>query len=246
MDVAASTRTRWEPLALSAAVGAVTMVVAVVPLFFMTGLPQAPSAVPRALRRSIARAASIRLTPACCFSIFGFRSPMESPPRRGRFQISVLNIPYTTRQLLQGMMRAGQSVLAPVAGRLVDCFWQSADHDCFATDRVDRTYLFSDCDTRNALVDRGRIFVVWSAYAGLNVGLDNIKLKLAPPGRTMRRSWQSITPTGDLANGIATIVGGLIYDRLVADKTHATSFYTQIFMVGLIARDCSPCRYWRG
>src|SRR6476660_6273852 len=39
---------RWEPLALSAAVGAVLMVVAIVPLTLMPGMSHSPSAVPRA------------------------------------------------------------------------------------------------------------------------------------------------------------------------------------------------------
>src|SRR4051812_42410849 len=47
---------RWEPLALSAAVGAVLMVVAVVPLTLMPGMSRAPSAVPLAPWQSIWRA----------------------------------------------------------------------------------------------------------------------------------------------------------------------------------------------
>ena len=42
--------------------------------------------------------------------------------------------------------------------------------------------------------------------------------------------------TGDLANGIATVIGGCIYDHIVAEKTAATSFYTQIFLLGLVGR----------
>jgi hypothetical protein len=67
------------------------------------------------------------------------------------------------------------------------------------------------------------------------VGLDNIKLKLAPADNNA--PFIAIYyAAGDLANGVATIAGGCIYDHLVADKTHATTFYTQIFLVGLVGR----------
>ena len=81
----------------------------------------------------------------------------------------------------------------------------------------------------------GGAFLVWSAYAGLNVGLDNIKLKLAPADNNA--PFVAIYyATGDLANGIATIIGGCIYDHLVAEKTRASSFYTWIFIVGFVGR----------
>jgi hypothetical protein len=42
--------------------------------------------------------------------------------------------------------------------------------------------------------------------------------------------------TGDLANGIAIVVGGCIYDYIVTEKAAATSFYTQIFLLGFTGR----------
>jgi predicted MFS family arabinose efflux permease len=42
--------------------------------------------------------------------------------------------------------------------------------------------------------------------------------------------------TGDLANGIATVIGGCIYDYIAAEKTAATGFYTQIFLIGMVSR----------
>ncbi len=69
----------------------------------------------------------------------------------------------------------------------------------------------------------------------LNVGLDNIKLKLAPTDNNA--PFVAIYhATGDLANGIATIIGGAIYDYLATAKTPMASFYTQIFLLGFVAR----------
>ena len=76
---------------------------------------------------------------------------------------------------------------------------------------------------------------MWIAFAGLNVGLDNIKLKLAPEDNNA--PFVAIYhAVADLANGIAIIVGGWILDRITAEGAHAASFYAQIFILGWIGR----------
>jgi MFS family permease len=226
---------KWEPLALSAAIGAVLMVVAVVPLGLMPSMSQAPSAVPRAPWRSIRQAL---VDPAYArlllfffwFSLAnGFTATVQET-----FPISVLKLKYEFRQALQGMMRAGQLAIAPWAGRLVDQFGNrpvmvvsqlivSSGLIFFLVATPERPWLI------------GGAFLVWSAYAGLNVGLDNIKLKLAPADNNA--PFVAIYhATGDLANGVATVIGGCIYDHLAVDKSAATAFYMQIFVLGFIAR----------
>ena len=132
------------------------------------------------------------------------------------------------------MMRAGQLAIAPWAGRLVDRFGNrpimivsqlivSSGLIFFLVATPERPWLI------------GGAFLVWSAYAGLNVGLDNIKLKLAPADNNA--PFVAIYhATGDFANGIATVIGGCIYDYIVTEKTAATWFYTQIFLIGLVGR----------
>jgi len=39
-----------------------------------------------------------------------------------------------------------------------------------------------------------------------------------------------------LANGVATIIGGCIYDHIAIEKSTATTFYMQIFALGFIGR----------
>lgn len=226
---------RWEPLALSAAVGAVMMIVAVVPLTFMPGMLHAPSAVPQAPWRSIRRAlvdpAYSRLLQF--FFWFSLANGFTATAQE-KFQISVLNITYPIRQVLQGVMRAGQLAIAPWAGQLVDRF---GNRPIMIVSQlvVASGMLFFLVATPERPWLIGGAFLVWSAYAGLNVGLDNIKLKLAPADNNA--PFVAIYhATGDLANGIATVIGGCIYDYIVAEKTAATSFYTQIFLIGLIGR----------
>jgi MFS family permease len=226
---------RWEPLALSAAIGAVLMAVAVVPLTLMPGMSHSPSAVPRAPWRSIRRAlvdpAYARLL--LFFFWFSLANGFTATAQE-TFPIGVLKIKYEFRQALQGLMRAGQLAIAPWAGQLVDRFGNrpimiisqfivSSGLVFFLVATPERPWLIAGA------------FLVWSAYAGLNVGLDNIKLKLAPADDNA--PFVAIYhATGDLANGLATVIGGCIYDHIVTEKTAAASFYTQIFLVGFFGR----------
>lgn len=226
---------RWEPLALSAAVGSMLMIVAVVPLTFMPSMSSAPSAVPRAPWRSIWHALVDPGYRRLLLFFFWFSLANGfTATAQELFPIRVLKIKYEFRQALQGMMRAGQLAIAPWAGRLVDRFGNrpimivsqfivSSGLIFFLVATPERPWLI------------GGAFLVWSAYAGLNVGLDNIKLKLAPADNNA--PFVAIYhATGDLANGIATVIGGCIYDYIAAEKTAATGFYTQIFLIGMVSR----------
>jgi MFS family permease len=226
---------RWEPLALSAGVGAALMIVAVVPLTLMPGMSGAPSAMPQAPWRNIHRAlvdpAYRRLLQF--FFWFSLANGFSATAQE-TFPIGVLKLKYEFRQALQGLMRAGQLAIAPWAGGLVDRFGNrpimivsqlvvSSGLIFFLVATPERPWLI------------GGAFLVWSAYAGLNVGLDNIKLKLAPAENNA--PFVAIYhATGDLANGVATVIGGCIYDHLAAEKSAATTFYTQIFVFGFIGR----------
>ena len=131
-------------------------------------------------------------------------------------------------------MRAGQLAIAPWAGRLVDWF---GNRPIMIVSQliVSSGLIFFLVATPELPWLIGGAYVVWSAYAGLNVGLDNIKLKLAPADNNA--PFVAIYhATGDLANGIATVIGGCIYDHIVTEKTAVTSFYTQIFLLGMIGR----------
>jgi MFS family permease len=226
---------RWQPLAFSAAIGAVMMVVAVIPLVLMPGLPNSPSAVPRAPWRSIRRALVDRAYSRLLLFYFWFSiANGATSTAQEKFPISVLNITYPVRQLLQGMMRGGQMIIAPWAGGLVD---RVGNRPVMIISQLLAStgllFFLIATPERSWLI--GGAFLVWSAYAGLNVGLDNIKLKLAPADNNA--PFVAIYyATGDLANGIATIIGGCIYDHLAANSLHMSSFYTWIFIVGFIGR----------
>jgi hypothetical protein len=79
-------------------------------------------------------------------------------------------------------------------------------------------------------------FIVWIAYVALNVGLDNIKLKLAAPENNapFLAVYQAIS---DLVNGATIVAGGLLIDeRLREGGSDALMLYAQIFLWAWVGR----------
>ena len=211
------------------------MLAAVLPLALMPAVARASSAVPRLPWRSLldaVRSPSYHrlLSFSCWFALVsGITLSAQS-----KYSIDVLKIPYEGYLLLSGLMWLGQVALAPHAGRLTDrignrpvmivslliaaggllFFWAATP---------DRRWLISGA------------YIAWIAYAGLNVGLDNIKLKLAPPENNA--PYLAVYhAVGDLANGISIIAGGLFYDRLIAGGSDALALYGQLFFWGWVGR----------
>jgi MFS-type transporter involved in bile tolerance (Atg22 family) len=226
---------RWQPLALSASIGAVLMLIAVVPLIFMVDPPRSASAIPRTPWRSLWRAF---VDPAYrrllifnfCFSVANgiTATAQELYPAR------VLEISYEVRQLLQGVLRTGQLAIAPWMGRLVDGFGNRpvmvVSQCIVATGPL--FFLAATPAHRWWIIGA---FVVWIAYAGLNVGLDNIKLKLAPADNNA--PYVAVYyAVGDLANGAMLIGGGVIYDWLTTKGAPASTLYSELFAVGFVGR----------
>jgi MFS family permease len=226
---------RWQPLSLSAAVGAGMMLAAVVPLARMPAVRYAPSAVPRAPWRTLGHAL---LDPAyrrllvfsCWFSLVnGVSSAAQEV-----YPIRVLGLGYPVRQSLQGAMRAGQLAIAPWMGRLVDRYGNRPVMIVAQLIAATGPLFFIAATPERAWLVAGA-FAVWIAYAGLNVGLDNIKLKLASE---MNNAPYIATyhALSDVANGFAIVAGGILLQRLMADGSQAMRLYAQVFLWGWIGR----------
>jgi MFS family permease len=226
---------RWQPLALSAATGAGMMLAAIVPLLLMPGLPRAPSARPVAPWRTLGRAFSDPAYRRLLVFHFWFSIANGiSATAQEVYPIRVLGISYTVRQVLQGVMRMGQFSVAPWMGRLVDA-WGNRPVMIVSQCIVATGPLFFLLATPERPWFIAGAFVVWVAYAGLNVGLDNIKLKLAPAENNAPfvAAYHAI---GDFANGITTLAGGAILDRLNARGSEAGPLYVELFVAGFVCR----------
>jgi Na+/melibiose symporter-like transporter len=226
---------RWQPLALSAAVGAAMMLAAVIPLAMMPDVRHAPSAVPAAPWRTLGRAV---LDPAyrrllvfsCWFSLVnGLTAAAQE-----LYPIRVLGLSYSLRQMLQGAMRGGQLAIAPWMGRLVDR-WGNRPV-MIVTQLIAATgplFFLVATPERPWLV--AGVFAAWIAYAGLNVGLDNIKLKLAAENNNAPyiAAYHALS---DLTNGFSIVAGGMLLERLVAGGSHVLRLYAQLFLLGWVGR----------
>ena len=223
------------PLAVSAAIGAALMALAVVPLAWMPGVESAPSAVPRTPWRAIARAMVTRpyrqlVLFSCCFSVVNGLTAAA----QGTFPRRVLDVSYPTMQSLLAMMRVGQTALAPTMGRWCDRF--GCRPVMIVSQLVVATGpLFLFAATPDNWWWIAGTYVAWMAYAGLNVGIDTLKLKLAPQDNTAPYL-AAYYAMSDLAFGAATIAGGWLFDRLVDSGTDLQSAYAAFFVAAWLGR----------
>jgi Na+/melibiose symporter-like transporter len=226
---------RWQPLALSSAAGAGLMLAAVLPLMRMPALRQAPSGAPDSPWRTLVE---VVLDPAyrrllvfnCVFSLVnGVTAAAQEV-----YPIRVLDLRYATRQLLQGSMRAGQFMLAPWAGRLVDRWGNRPVMIVSQLVSATGPLFFLAATPEQPWLVAGA-FGVWIAYVGLNVGLDNIKLKLAAENNNAPyiAMYHALS---DLANAVAIVAGGTILQQLFEGGSQALRLYAQWFFLGWIGR----------
>jgi MFS family permease len=211
------------------------MLAAVVPLVFMPGLAHAPSARPRAPWRSIGRALVDPAYARLLFFMFWFSiANGVTATAQEIYPIRVLDIAYRVRLILQGLMRGGQLAIAPWCGRMVDRY---GNRPIMIVSQliVSTSTLFFLIATKDAPWLIAGAFVAWIAYAGLNVGLDNIKLKLAPADNNAPfiAIYHAV---GDAANGVSIVAGGFIFDYLPARGTGAFPIYAVLFIAGAIGR----------
>jgi MFS family permease len=206
-----------------------------VPLIFMADLPRTASAVPRTPWRALWQAfvdpAYRRLL------IFNFWFSIANgvtATAQELYSLRVLDVSYAARQLLQSGLRAGQFAIAPWMGRLVDA-WGNRPVMVVSQCIVATGPLFFLVATRAQPWWIVGAFVVWIAYAGLNVGVDTIKLKLAPADNNA--PYVAVYhAVGDLANGAMLIAGGVIYDWLSAKGESAGTLYAELFAIGFVSR----------
>ncbi|QDT67382.1 Major Facilitator Superfamily protein [Planctomycetes bacterium MalM25] len=225
----------WQPLAASATVGAVLMLLACVPLVLMTPLASRPSARPeapwRTLERALLEKPYRRLL--AYSSWLGFANGL-SASAQAMYPGKELGIGYETLQAYRFGMWTGQSAIAPWAGRAVARvgakrvmlpaqFVVAAGALCFYLASPDQTWWIAVA------------YFCWVFWAPINVGLDTLKLNLADP-QNNAPYLAVFHAASDFTNAFTVLAGGLLYDTLAAGDSRALRVYAGLFLAGWIAR----------
>ncbi len=235
---------RWEPLGWSAMIGSVVMLLSVAPLMLMSRREPTFSALGPSPRRAIMAAFTDRrfrrlLVFSCCFAVAnGITQAAQSV-----YHQRVLNVRYEVMLGLRGMMHGGQAFLAPWAGAWLDR--RGARTMLIVSQLIVATGpLFYFLATPQQWWWLAGAYGVWIAYGAMNVGLDHLKLSLAPPQCTTA-ALSVYYSLSDLANGVMAVAGGMLYDYLTAGGPDAQQLYPVLFLAGWLARTAVSLLLWR-
>jgi MFS family permease len=252
---------RWIGYAIPAGVGAWLMIAAIVPLWMMPRAERVSRTKRSVDWKSLARPFTdnlfLRLLLFGCW--FSFSNGLTQTVQT-TFPARALQVSLLTMLAVQTAMRLGQLGVSPGLGRMADrignksmmlfCLVLTAQGPLF--------YFFSTPQGPWWFVGA---WIAWIAYAGLNIGLPNLMLKLAPgqsstatdpagvsnkPCATGSASVSNtpyiaayFTVTG-LCYAVNTILGGWLFDRFGQNTFSlfgSTIDYNHwIFLLGWIAR----------
>lgn len=222
------------PLATSALCGAVFMLLALAPLLSTTAMAARPSATPenpwRTLRRAIAERPYRRLLAFSCW--LGFANGLSGAAQA--MYPKLIGIEYATLQSYRMTMWSGQSAIAPWCGRMVQRF--GARRVMLPAQLIVATgplwYWMATPDQPRWIA---LAFVAWIAYAGVNIGLDTLKLNLADPENNA--PYLAVYHAGsDLVNAFTVLGGGLLYDTLAAGDALSLRVFAGLFLSGWLCR----------
>jgi MFS family permease len=219
--------------------GAAFLLASLVPLLLMPDV-RAPL---RCLRAEDNKARSALADPRfrrlliyrCWFSFFnGITQAAQN------IYVYVLGIGVLPMQMMQLGMRAGQMALSPAVGSASDRFGNRPVLELSqAIVALGPLFYFFASPEHPWWIAGG--WAVWSAYAGLNICLTNIMLKLAPADDNARYI-ASFEALGGVAYGLSTIAGGVLLDRLRGMDFHTSigtltiDHFALLFLIGTVAR----------
>jgi len=231
---------RWIAYATAATLGGGFMIAALVPLALILRAVRSPTVRRGAtLRSMLAPFSDSRFLRLLLFGCWFSLSNGLTQSAQFSYPKQVLGIVLFAMLAMQTGMRIGQVTVSPWLGRLADragnrpvmlaCLFLVAQGPLF--------YLFSSPGQRWWIVGA---WIVWIAYAGINVCLPNLMLKLSPEKSNTPYIATFYAVTG-LCYAANTILGGALFDRY----GHTTwsglggvslGYYQGIFLLGWIAR----------
>ena len=160
------------------------------------------------------------------------------------FPRAVLGLGVGDMAILRTAMQCGQLSISPTVGRWVDRFGNRPvlqGSQALVAASLVFFLLASDHSTVTRWLILGA-FILWSAYAGINVGLYNLMLKL-PPKNIERSGYVAChEATGSITYAISTVAGGHLLDVLRATPSHLHALpfwlspFAALFLLGFVMR----------
>ncbi len=235
---------RWAPLALSAVLGSLMLLLAVAPLCWLPAIepahPRRSVSSWRQLATALVDPAYRRLLMYSCWLAF---ANGVTGAANYLYGARVLGIEYNQMVGLRSMMYAGQTALAPAAGRWIDHHgtrWLLTGAQLVVATGPLFYLLASPAQPWWV----AGAFVVWMAYAGVNVSLDTLKLKLSPT-RTTGPPLAVYHALSDLVSGATLVAAGTFYDTLSSVDSSALWLFSSLFVAGWCLRSLAAALAWR-
>jgi MFS family permease len=233
---------QWIGYTIPAALGAMLILTSVIPIWFMPRTESLESKADKAKLSSwdnLAKPFTDRVFLG--FLLFGFWFSFSNgltQTLQYTYLKYLLHIQLFLMLASQTALRLGQIGVSPYLGKAIDRFGnKSVMLICLTiTAQGPLFYYFSTPESWWWFLGAS---LVWIAYAGLNIGIPNLMLKIAPQGENANYLTIYYTFTG-LCYGLNTILGGWLSDHW--GKTFWTwqgfscDFNQMMFLVGWMAR----------
>jgi MFS family permease len=230
---------RWLPYGISAGLGAGLMIAALIPLALMPAAGRGSAirheGVWRALWRPFGDVRFLRLLLFGCWFSF-FNGVTQSA--QNYYPMQVLQISLFLSLALPTGMRLGQWVVSPWLGRLAD---RVGNRPVMIVSQLlvgAGLLCFAPATPRHW----GWLIVgwtLWVAYAGLNVCLPNLMLRLSPE-RANGPYIAAFDGVRGLCYAASTVLGGLLVDRYGAEGMRVAGvwlgFFPSLFLMGGLMR----------
>lgn len=204
---------RWQPLAFPAMAGAVCMLLAVIPLVALPSVPLDRRQIGR-VSDGLRALTDRRFLPLLGFWCWAGVANGFSQAAQGLFPFA-LGLPVLAMLALQAGMQVGQAGASPTIGRWADRLG-SRRLMIGSQILVSAALLFYVPATREAPYWIVGAWILWIAYAGLNVCLPHMMLRLSP-GENSPPYIATYFALGGLATAISSVVFGAAFDALPRD-----------------------------
>ncbi len=154
---------------------------------------------------------------------------------------NVLSLSLLAVLALRSETEVGQTLMSPWVGKLIDRVGNR--RVMFVSQLLVATamlfYLWATRETWWIIIGAWTMFI---AYAGLNIGIPNLLLKLSPQGQGKNQAIASYYAWAGLAYGLGSLAGGQCFDRVASWHWSITwgvwrfDHFALFFVVGLVLR----------